>query len=77
MKEFTKEEISKCNGKGGMPTYIAYQGKVYDISGSSLWEGGEHQGMHASGEDLTQEMPDAPHDVEVLERFPVVGTLKG
>jgi predicted heme/steroid binding protein len=77
MKEFTKEELSKYNGKGGMPVYIAHQGKVYDVTSSSLWESGEHQGMHACGEDLTDELADAPHDVEVLERFPVVGTVKG
>jgi predicted heme/steroid binding protein len=49
MKEFTKEELAKFNGKGGAPMYVAHQGKVYDVSSSSLWEGGEHQGMHVVG----------------------------
>jgi predicted heme/steroid binding protein len=60
-----------------MPMYVAHKGKVYDLSNSSLWEGGEHQGMHVAGGDLTKEIVDAPHEDDVLERFPVVGTVKG
>ncbi len=77
MKEFTKEELAKFNGKNGTPIYVAYNGKVYDLSSSSLWEEGEHQGMHIGGEDMTKEIADAPHENDVLERFPLVGTLKG
>jgi len=77
MKEFTKDELAKYNGRGGMPVYIAHNGKVYDVSKSSLWEEGEHQGMHTSGGDLTKDLADAPHENDVLERFPVVGVLKG
>jgi predicted heme/steroid binding protein len=76
MKEFTKEELAKFNGKNGAPIYIAHKGKVYDVSNSSLWEGGEHQGMHVAGADMTKDITDAPHESEVLERFPEVGTLK-
>lgn len=77
MKEFTKEELAKYNGKGGMPMYVAHKGKVFDVSKSSLWEGGEHQGMHVAGGDLTKDIADAPHESDVLDRFPVVGTVKG
>jgi predicted heme/steroid binding protein len=76
MKVFTREELGEYNGKGGKPAYVAYKGKVYDVSGSYLWEGGEHQGEHFGGLDLTVEFEDAPHTVEVLERFPIVGELK-
>jgi len=71
------EELAKANGKNGAPIYIAHNGKVYDVSKSSLWEGGEHQGMHIAGGDLTKDISDAPHESEVLERYPVVGTVKG
>jgi len=77
MKEFTTAELAKYNGKGGMPMYVAHKGKVYDLSNSSLWEGGEHQGMHVAGGDLTKDITDAPHEDDVLERFPVVGTVNG
>lgn len=76
MKVFTKEELKEYNGKRGKPAYIAYKGKVYDVTESYLWEDGEHQSEHIAGRDLTIEIEDAPHGVEVLERFPVVGKLK-
>ncbi|MEM3437672.1 MAG: cytochrome b5 domain-containing protein [Nitrososphaerales archaeon] len=76
MKVFTKEELKEYNGKNGKPIYIAYKGKVYDVTESPLWEGGEHQFQHFAGKDLTIEIEGAPHGVEVLERFPIVGELK-
>jgi len=36
MKEFSLSELSKYNGKENMPVYIAYKGKVYDVSNSFL-----------------------------------------
>jgi predicted heme/steroid binding protein len=76
MKQFTKEELARCNGQGGAPVYVAYQGKVYDVSGSDQWQGGDHQGLHTAGAELTASLDDeAPHGAEVFEGFPVVGTL--
>jgi predicted heme/steroid binding protein len=40
MKVFSLSELSKYNGKRNMPAYIAYKGKVYDVSNSFLWKGG-------------------------------------
>jgi len=76
MKIFTKDELKEYDGKGGKPSYIAYKGKIYDVSDSYLWEEGEHQAEHLAGKDLTTEFEDAPHDIDVLERFPVVGELR-
>lgn len=75
MKVFTKEELAQYDGKDGKPTYVAVKGKVYDVSGSEQWEDGEHQFMHNSGKDLSDEILDAPHDEDVLSGFKVVGTL--
>ena len=75
MQVFTKEELAKFNGKDGKPIYIAHKGKVYDVSKSALWESGEHQGLHIAGGDMTKDLSDAPHEEDVLERFPQVGTL--
>jgi predicted heme/steroid binding protein len=75
MKEYTLEELSEYNGKNGK-VYIAYEGQVYDVSNSYLWEDGTHQGLHDSGKDLTQEMDESPHGPEVFKDYPVVGTLK-
>ncbi|MGQ9609547.1 MAG: cytochrome b5 domain-containing protein [bacterium] len=75
LKKFTLDELAKYNGKDGNPIYVAYKGKVYDLSESELWEEGDHQGLHEAGKDLTKDMEDAPHDPDELERFPIVGEL--
>jgi predicted heme/steroid binding protein/uncharacterized membrane protein len=76
MKEFSSEELSSFNGKDGRPVYIAFQGKVYDVSQSPLWSKGLHMNRHPAGRDLTGEISAAPHGTEVLERYPQVGVLK-
>jgi predicted heme/steroid binding protein len=75
IRKFTIKELEEHNGQNGKPAYIAYQGKVYDISQSSLWGGGEHMGMHQAGKDLTEELELAPHGKEVLERAKLIGVL--
>jgi predicted heme/steroid binding protein len=74
-RKFTSKELEEHNGKDGKPAYIAYQGKVYDISESDLWRDGEHMGMHQAGKDLTEELELAPHREEMLERVKLVGEL--
>ncbi len=76
MKEFTRKELGSFDGKNGNPTYICVEGKVYDVSGSSLWSDGSHMDGHFAGNDLTGELDSAPHGTEVLELFPQVGVLK-
>ncbi|WP_048039849.1 cytochrome b5 domain-containing protein [Methanosarcina mazei] len=66
MKEYTLEELSEFNGKNGK-TYVVYDGQVYDVSNSYLWEDGTHQGLHESGKDLTEDMDEAPHGPEVFK----------
>ena len=77
LKEFTLEELAQFNGAGGRPVYIAYHGRVYDVSDSGLWEGGEHMAGHFAGADLTGELPDAPHGEEVFETLPPGGSTAG
>lgn len=76
MKEFTLRELSGFNGKEGKPVYVALDGKVYDVSKSDLWSKGIHMNHHPSGNDLSDAISVAPHGKEVLERYPVVGSLK-
>lgn len=75
MRRLTKEELAQYNGKDGAPAYIAYAGKVYDLSHSFLWQKGRHQVLHTAGIDLTTELDAAPHGADMLERFPVIGML--
>jgi predicted heme/steroid binding protein len=74
-KKFTLEELKQYNGKDGRPAYIAYKGKVYDVTDDFLWVDGDHQGEHVAGKDLTEEMSQAPHGEETLERVKQIGIL--
>ncbi len=74
MKDFTAEELASYDGREGRPVYVAYSGVVYDVSGSMMWSGGDHEGSHQAGHDLTAEHEDAPHDVHIVD-FPEVGRL--
>ena len=76
MKEFNSAELAQFNGENGKPIYIAHAGKVYDVSESKLWRKGMHMKRHAAGRDLSTDIQAAPHEYDVLERFPQVGILK-
>jgi len=74
MRIFTPEELKKHDGKVG-PAYIAYRGKVYDVSSSYHWRKGIHHAAHWAGSDLTEALGQAPHESDLLDKFPVVGKL--
>jgi predicted heme/steroid binding protein/uncharacterized membrane protein len=74
--ELSVEELAQKDGKEGRPVYIAYEGRVYDVSRSNLWKTGTHMKRHPAGKDLTTDLGAAPHGPEVLERFPQVGIIK-
>jgi predicted heme/steroid binding protein len=75
MRKFDLESLSQFNGKGGQPCYIAYKNRVFDVSGSKLWDTGSHMKRHSAGRDLTADIQAAPHGPEMLDRYPEVGTL--
>ena len=47
-----------------------------DVSSSTRWTSGNHEGVHQAGQDLTEALKSAPHVRTVIERFPTVGRLE-
>ncbi|MCW4003592.1 MAG: cytochrome B5 [Candidatus Bathyarchaeota archaeon] len=74
-KKITLQELQQNDGRNGKPAWIAYQGKVYDVTDSSFWMDGDHLGSHNAGKDLTNELELAPHGAENLARAKLVGEL--
>ena len=70
----TLAQLSLRNGQDKPQVWIAYQGQVYDVSRSRLWREGKHY-EHWAGQDLTDELKDAPHTEEVFSRFKLIGRL--
>ncbi|MRS60503.1 cytochrome b5 [Larkinella terrae] len=74
LKEYTRSQLALRNGSDRDEIWCAYQGIIYDVSPSRLWRNGKHY-EHWAGQDLTDELPDAPHGEWVFERFKPVGKL--
>ena len=74
-KSYTKEELRKYDGRDGV-VYIAFKGRLYDVSASFHWKKGIHQVMHHAGCDLTEAFERAPHSPDIMDRFPVIGELQ-
>lgn len=77
LREISIQELRRCDGSSRKnPVYIAYRGLVYDVTSSSFWRTGLHRDLHFAGQDLTDEIADAPHTDLVFHKFPIVGRLK-
>jgi predicted heme/steroid binding protein len=62
------------NGQDKPQVWVAYKGLIYDVGRSRLWRDGKHY-EHWAGQDLTDELEDAPHTDSVFEKFTVTGRL--
>ena len=70
-------ELRRNTGERGTRKFIAYDGIVYDVTDCPKWCNELHEFLHFSGQDLTSELPDAPHKEEVFKHncVKVVGRL--
>ena len=75
LKKFSFEELKQYDGQGGKPVYIAFNGKVYDVSSASSWSSGSHMGIHNRSENLGKAIKGAPHGEEVFAKVKQVGIL--
>ena len=71
---YTHAQLSLRNGADRPEIWCACRGLIYDVSASRLWRTGKHY-EHWAGQDLTDELADAPHTDQVFARFSVVGKL--
>ena len=71
---YTKSQLALRNGQDRDEIWIAYKGLIYDVGNSRLWRNGKHY-EHWAGQDLTDELKDAPHTEKVFDRFVVIGIL--
>jgi predicted heme/steroid binding protein len=75
LPEYTRSHLALRNGQDKPEIWVAYKGMIYDVSRSKLWRAGKHY-EHWAGQDLTDELKDAPHNQNVFDKFKVIGVLK-
>lgn len=75
LPHYTVQQLALRNGQDREEVWIAYKKIIYDVSKSKLWRDGKHY-EHWAGQDLTDELPDAPHTERVFDKFTPIGQLK-
>lgn len=75
LPEYTHAQLALRNGNDREEIWCAYKGLIYELNRSKLWRNGKHY-EHWSGQDLTDEINDAPHTEFVFDKFEPIGRLK-
>ncbi len=75
LPQITRAQLALRNGQDKDQVWIAYLGNVYDVTASRLWLKGKHY-EHWAGQDLTDELKDAPHTEKVFGKFKIIGILR-
>lgn len=72
---YSRAQLALRNGQDKEEIWVAFEGLIYDVTKSRLWRAGKHY-EHWAGQDLTEELAQAPHTAAVFERFQPIGRLK-
>lgn len=72
---YTRAQLALRNGQDRDEIWVAFRGVIYDVGRSRLWRNGKHY-EHWAGQDLTAELPDAPHNENVFDKFEAIGLLE-
>jgi predicted heme/steroid binding protein len=71
---YTRAQLALRNGQDRPEIWVAYKGLIFDVTASRLWRNGQHY-EHWAGQDLTDELADAPHNEFVFDKYDCVGKL--
>ncbi len=63
-----RDELRRNTGERGTRCYVAHAGVVYDVTDCPKWRTGLHEQLHFAGQDLTGEIAEAPHTLDVFQR---------
>ncbi|MEX0883378.1 MAG: cytochrome b5 [Cyclobacteriaceae bacterium] len=74
MIRITKNQLALRNGQDKPDIWIGFRGMIYDLGNSRLWKNGKHY-EHWAGQDLTDQLVDAPHTAHVFDKFEPIGYL--
>ncbi len=74
LKGYTRAELALRNGQDKPQIWIAFRGLIYEVTSSRLWRNGKHY-EHWAGQDLTDELAEAPHNENVFDKFDPIGRL--
>jgi predicted heme/steroid binding protein len=75
LPEYTIQQLASRNGQDRDEVWVAYKGIIYDVQKSRLWRNGNHY-EHWAGQDLTEELKDAPHTAFVFDNFKAIGRVR-
>lgn len=75
LPNYTRSQLALRNGQDKPEIWIAFQKIIYDVTDSRLWRNGRHY-EHWAGQDLTEELEQAPHTLKVFDRFKEIGRLE-
>lgn len=75
MEIYNKQQLALRNGQDKPEIWVAFKGIIYDVSTSRLWKNGMHY-EHWAGQDLTDQLHNAPHNERVFEKFKAIGQLQ-
>ncbi len=71
---YSRSQLALRNGQDREEIWVAYKGIIYEVTGSRHWRNGIHY-LHWAGQDLTEELADAPHGDYVFKPMKMVGRV--
>lgn len=69
LKSMSAAELKAFDGKNGHKTYVALNGKVYDVTNIDEWKGGKHYKGMVAGTDLTPYISQSPHGAKIVNEL--------